>query len=104
MNWMGNTPPTSEAIAGHRVIEQGNTHLKAIWETGGELLGWRSLDEDSIAPGLFLSHSGGPGVKLMKGYEILRPATRAEIASVPVLSTWGYNVIRILAEKHLGGR
>ncbi len=80
MNWTGNTPPTSEAIAGHRVIEQGNAHLKSIWKTGGELLGWRSLDEDSIGPGLFLSHSGGPGVRLMKGYEILRPATSAEIA------------------------
>lgn len=49
MDWVGPVPPTAESIAGHDVLEQGSAHIKTITQTGGEVLGCRSLDEDRLA-------------------------------------------------------
>ncbi len=100
LDWVGTQLPTGEAIAGKKILEQGHAHIKAITETGGVVLGHRSLDVDGIAPGLFLSESPGPDCLLQRGFEQLRPATRREQRELDVLGTWGYKVIQVLAEKH----
>lgn len=102
LDWVGTQPPTSESIAGCRTLEQGGVHIKAVLETGGSILGYRSLDADGIEPGLFLSHSSGPGRMLQRGFEVLRPATAKEQAELPTFSTWGYMVIQRLAERRFG--
>ena len=66
-------------------------------------MGFRPLEADGIEVRLFLSQAGwGPWCYLQRGYDWLRPATREEIMEYPVFSTWGYSVIKILAEKHFG--
>lgn len=102
LDWVGTQPPTSDAIAGCRTVEQGGVHIKTVLETGGSILGYRPLEADGIEPDLFLSHSFGPGCMLQRGFEIVRPATAKEQAELPTFSTWGYMVIQILAEKKFG--
>lgn len=103
LDWAGNEPPTYESIAGCKTIKQGNVHIKTIRENDGEILGFRPLEEDNLEPQLFLSQSGSGGhCFLQRGYKILRRATAEERKLYPALSTWGYKVIKILAEKHFG--
>lgn len=94
MNWVGSRPPSSEGLAGRMTVAQGEIHLRSIWETGGEILGNRELDEDGIEPDRFLSEWPGPNCMLMRGYEVVRRATPEEQRSLPVFSTWGYLVIQ----------
>ena len=102
MDWSGDVPPTEESLAGCSVLEQRDEHIKTIQETGRLVLGMRSLELDGIEPGLFLSESGGRNCMLMRGYDVLRPATQSEVESLPVFTTAGFNVIRLLAEKLFG--
>ncbi len=102
LDWSGDDLPSSAAIAGRKIIDQGSVHVKAIGENRGEVLDFRPLELDGLEPWLFRSQAGG-GAHLQRGYEWLRRATREEEAQYPVFSTWGYRVIKILAEKHFGG-
>lgn len=97
MDWVGHSPPTSESIAGHRTFRHGEAHIAAITESGGEIIGHRSLDLDGIEPDLFLSQSPGMGCMLQKGLDMLRPATEDEQSRLRIFSTWGCMVIQILA-------
>jgi hypothetical protein len=102
MDWSGDARPTSEAIAGCSVIEQGQVHIKTIKENGGEILGFRDLALDGIEPSLFRDSWGATYVQ--RGFDCLRPFDRKKDADLPVFSTWGFGVIKILAEKKFGGR
>ncbi|MDQ3713948.1 MAG: hypothetical protein M3388_17255 [Acidobacteriota bacterium] len=105
MDWTSDKPPTVESLANYKFIKQGEVHIKTITENNGEILGLRPLEVDALEPQFFLSQSGGGRYCfLQKGYEILRRATDEERKLYPVLSTWGFGVIKILAEKHFGGR
>jgi hypothetical protein len=103
-DWIGSTPPTAEAIAGTRVLEQAEAHVVMIRETGGAVLGHRPLEADGIEPTDFISSYAGPGVMFHHGLRAVRPATDEERRRLPVLGTWGYRVIemraRILSEGH----
>jgi hypothetical protein len=94
MNWVGTEPPTSEELAGCTTLAQGQIHLRSIWDTGGEILGNRSLAEDRIEADQFLSESPGKNCMLMQGYELVRSASTEEQCQLPVFTTWGYLVIQ----------
>lgn len=99
LDWHGSKPPTEEDIVGRKTLRQGHAHIKTIVETGGFILGYRALELDGIEPGLFLSQSGAHvNCRLQRGFETLRPATPAEQATLPTLTTWGLQVIRVEAE------
>jgi hypothetical protein len=102
MDWSHREPPTAESIAGCGVIEQGHVHIKAIRETGGEVLGFRDLALDGIEPALF--RDAWMPTYVQRGFEWLRPFHRRRDAGLPVFPTWGYDFIRRLAEMHFGGR
>ncbi len=104
MDWIGSAPPTSESIAHHKTLKQGQIHLRSIWDTGGQILGHRVLELDGITAEQFLSESPGKGCYLLQGYECLRPASEAEQRSLPVFPTWGYLVMRNLAQTNAGTR
>jgi hypothetical protein len=74
MDWVGQEPPTAEALGGRRVLHQGHAHIKTILHTGGEVLGCRDLDEDGL------------------------------LADPDPESTWGFMFIERLAERALSGR
>jgi hypothetical protein len=100
MDWWGRKPPTADRIAGCRIVEQGRADIKTIQATGGQVLGFRDLSLDQIEPGLFRDAEFATWVQRGLNYE--RPFDRKKDAALPVLSGWGYLVIKILAEKRYG--
>lgn len=100
MDWVGSAPPTEDDLVGAKVLAQGVGHIKTIRETGGVILGCRDLRLDGITGLREVTHRAGGTVYLYEGATRLRPATREEAASLPVLSTWGFKVIERLAERH----
>lgn len=53
MDWVGDAPPTYDAIGGHKVLEQAKSRFEAISMTGGQVLGIRPLQLDGLIPALF---------------------------------------------------
>jgi len=97
-DWVGVAPPTKEDVANAPLVAFGTMHVKAIRETGGEIIGNVPLTESrSEIPELMDSH-GGPAAYILKGVRYHRAARREEWGKVPVLRHWGYNVIKLLAE------
>jgi hypothetical protein len=48
LDWVGESPPTSETIAGATVKTFGHAHVRLIGESEGEILGGRPLEWDRI--------------------------------------------------------
>ena len=65
------------------------------------MIGLRPLDLDQLEIPLTLSQSAAFGCQLMRGFDALGPASLEQIATLPVLSTWGFRVINVLAENRL---
>lgn len=99
--WAGYSPPTAEAIAGAGFVDFGVMHIRAITQTGGEILGERLLENDGIALPLLLSARGGTDTKVLRGADTLRSARRSEWGTLPELGFWGSDFIIQLAEHHL---
>jgi Immunity protein 26 len=102
LDWVDQQPPTTESIAGAQLIDQGFAHIKAILTTGGEVLGWRDLAADEIVPHRWRSHVAGGTVWLYEGAHRLRPSTNDD-RDLPVMGTWGYSVLWLLAEQRFVG-
>jgi hypothetical protein len=98
LDWHAHSPPTFESIAGARCLDQGQAHLKVITETGGSILGHRPLELDQIAPWEFRQAEYHANSRVLRGLEPIRPQ-RPNDSCLPVLSTWGYGVPVIVAEK-----
>ena len=97
-DWIGDAPPTSESIAGTRVVRFGIMHLKAITEVGGEILGVRPLALDGIV--LPDQHSAySLGAKVLVGADAIRVAREDEWGTSRVLQYWSYGYIEQLAEE-----
>jgi hypothetical protein len=101
MDWSGDEPPTAQAIAGYKLLEQGRAHVAAITDTGSKILGQRDLELDGLPGLLQVSHLGGGTVWLHEGGRHLRAATDQERQTLPVMSVWGRQVVVLLAERHL---
>ncbi len=97
LDWVGREAPSDRNIAGAALLRQGFAHIKTISATGGPIVGIRPLDLDGVEPYLWRSHSGGPGVWVYRGAHPVREAQRAD-ASLPVMSTWGFRVLSVVAE------
>lgn len=102
MDWVGTSPPSVDSLAGCATRAQGQIHLRSIWETGGEILGNRPLEADGIEVGEFLSEQPGRNCMLMRGYDVVRPATSDEQLRLPVFPTWGYLVMVRLVQARVG--
>ena len=101
MDWSGYEPPTAQANAGCKLLEQGRVHVAAITDTGSKILGHRDLGQDGLSGLLQVSHRGGGTVWLYEGGKRLHTATRQEQQTLPVMSVWGRRVVVLLAERHL---
>jgi hypothetical protein len=99
MRWDGDEPATAAGIAGRQVLAQGWAHVGRIRRNSRVILGCRDLGLDGIRGLREVTHRGGGTVMLYEGATPLRPATRDEAATMPVFSTWGLNVISVLAER-----
>lgn len=74
LDWRGDHAPSPTELEGRTIREQGYAHIKAITETGGEIRG-------EVKPSWGLP-------------EVVIPSD--------AIGTWGYNVVRVLAEKYYG--
>ena len=102
-DWIGDAPPTGEAIAGTSILHFGIMHVKAITETGGEVLGERPLALDGIE--LPLLHSAmGLSAELLRGADAIRPVPPNEWGTLPVIVYWAYGFIEELAEQLAASR
>jgi hypothetical protein len=97
LDWHSPKLPTAESIAAAVCLRQGQAHIKAITETGGEILGIRELAIDGIEPWLFRGAHGWLNSQVYRGVQPVRPQ-RPTDNRLPVLSTWGYDVARVIAE------
>ncbi len=68
LDWLGDKPPTADSIAGARLLEVGNAHVRLIQQDGGTILGRRPLYADELA----VPHD----IRSTWGYAYLKP--RAE--------------------------
>jgi hypothetical protein len=99
MDWVSPQPPDETSIAGYGLIAQGAAHVVTIQLHGEQILGCRDLALDEIVGLAEVSHSRGGTVYLFEGRRRVRPATVDEIATLPVVSTWGRDFISVLAER-----
>jgi hypothetical protein len=97
LDWVGDAPPMAASIEGASLLAQGFAHIKAITTTGGAILGWRDLDADGIVPERWRSHVAGGTVWIYEGARRLHPAAKDD-RDLPLMGTWGYSVISVLAE------
>jgi hypothetical protein len=97
LDWHGNELPTDESIARSKCLEQGQAHIKTILETGGSILGYRPLELDGIQPWFFRGAECHINSYVQRGLTPTRPQ-RFSDDTLPVLSTWGFRVIQIIAE------
>jgi hypothetical protein len=100
MDWHGTREPTANDLANLKILEHGQAHIKCIQSINAEILGCRSLEPDEIEVPLTLDESGGANCHVRRGFDLLGLASDEQKATLPVFSTWGYNVIQILANKH----
>ena len=117
MGWVDTRPPTSESIAGHKLIDQVICHVEGIELN---ILGHRSLQEDGLEPLLWLDardgnyHNPNKRPSLMKGLDMLREATAREyhqLREQDLVQCWGSigvgyrskdTLERLIAEKTRG--
>ena len=103
LDWHGDAPPTTESIAGAKCLAQGQAHVKTITQTGGCILGHRSLESDNIEPWEFRGATFHANSYVYKGLEPLRPQLPAD-RCLPVLDTWGYHVPVLIAETYFAAK
>jgi hypothetical protein len=97
LDWHDDQPPTFDAIAGTKCLDQGQAHLKVITESGGCILGHRPLELDDIVPWEFRGAEFHVNSHVHRGLQPIRPQKPVD-GSLRVLSTWGYRVPVIIAE------
>lgn len=102
-DWVGDLPPTSVA-ATTALLEFGTMHVKAIRETGGAVLGNVPLMVGEPEIPQLMDSFGGPAAVVLKGAKFERAARREEWGKNPVLSYWGYDAIKVLAERRFPAR
>lgn len=100
MDWNESYPPSTEYSVGIDIIDHGQVHVKTIRECSSAIVGHRDLEIDNIDTPLSLDESPGSNCHLRKGLDILRVATPEEQKTLKIFSTWGYNVLKIKAERH----
>jgi hypothetical protein len=101
LDWTSNQPPTADSIAGARLADQDQAHIRTIQRTGGLILGHRPLQADGLRPHRWVSVPGPTPETvryLYQGYTRLRQATPEECASLGALGAWGPNYILRRAE------
>jgi hypothetical protein len=66
LDWVGDAPPTSDAIAGSPVLVVGNAHVRLISFGGGAILGERPLSADALEPPATINTYWGDGYAVMR--------------------------------------
>ncbi|HDR4907981.1 TPA: hypothetical protein QCR48_004474 [Bacillus cereus] len=107
MDWIGDSPPMAENLKGCKTLIQIDVHIKTIHETAldGFISGYRSLELDGIETEYFTSQMvHDENCMLMKGYSVLRQATKEEADTYDQFGYAGYMMIKCYAEDLLANK
>lgn len=100
MDWSGPELPKANDLEGTVVLDEGEMHIRTIQRNDGQILGWRPLELDGIRPRLCLDESpDSPTCHVKLGATPIGLATQEQRRTLTVYSTWGYGVIKLLAER-----
>ena len=84
LDWVGDSPPTSDAIAGSPVLAVGNAHVRLISFGGGAILGERPLAADGIEPPATVNTYWGDGYAVAaSGAALHRRRSAADVGLPP---------------------
>lgn len=95
LDWRGDSYPTATSIQSASVARQGFAHIRIISDSPVGILG----RQESLVPYLWTEHYREEKWALRRGSDFVRFITHDEAQQFPRQSTWGFNVLRILAEK-----
>lgn len=98
LDWCSEQRPTFDTISNVKILEQGRAHFKTILKHGGHILGNRPLELDRIEITLE-TNAAGPPCSVVSGFIQLRNAVPSDFKKYENASTWGFDVVLILAEK-----
>lgn len=98
MDWVSQELPRADTLAGSKLLIQGVAHIKTIAATGSGIIGERPLSEDHIEITLQTDAACVP-CKVVQGFKAVRPATSADFDTLTSRSVWGYDVVRLAAER-----
>ena len=122
MQWTDAVPPTDESLAGAPLLEQGRVSLRTLTMPGYPILGHRPLALDGLVLPITVEQAcWQPAAVLLQGYTIVGASQRHDHplhirplpeqsgyeyednpTALPLQATWGYQMLRLLAEKHFG--
>ena len=94
-DWSGRNHPKKEDLHDCKIIEQGVIHINSIGHVEGKVIGHKLLDEDNLKP--LLQFEAG---YLLDGFENMGKLPIEDYRKYSRRTTYGLNVIRLLAEKH----
>ena len=100
LDWHSTVAPSPAAIAGAGCLAQAKLHYEGIAYLGSKILGVRT---EPLEPWYFRGANHPENSHVLRGLDLLRPQL-ADDDCLPVISVWGYNVPRILAEKRFLAR
>jgi len=88
LDWVGTDPPTFDAIAGRKTVEEGQMHVISIKSVAGRVLGHRPLELDKLKPRRMKSQMERRGCMLVQGFKTLGRITDSQFRRLPTQSTW----------------
>ncbi len=102
LDWNNTRLPTVEELKKCKVIKAGNASIKIIEQNGQIITGFIDLDNTEIKMPLMVDTGiYNKTTYIVNGYTKVRLVKENEFSDYECLSTWGLNVINILAEKLL---
>lgn len=104
LDWAGDSKPTVLSLQACplHLLNQGHAHLKTILHSDAAIEGKIDLISNHLETEPRVdSHEYSEFSKVLKGYQVIRKATRQDHEKLRAWSTWGYAFINCLAERFL---
>jgi hypothetical protein len=104
LDWTSKITPTVESLESTSltILKQGHAHVKTISIQGQQILGIIDLKKNNLEIDLVVdSQVYSNSSYVLKGFQIIRKATRQDHETLKTKSTWGYAVIINLANRLL---
>jgi len=101
LDWWSPRAPTHDAIAAAPCLAQAKLHVEGIGFYGGNVLGVLGPGSVPILPWLFRGARMPENSHVYLGLSPQREQ-RPSDDELPVISTWGYDFARLVAERNFG--
>ncbi len=106
LDWVGDSKPTVDSLDSSRLklLREGNVHIKTISIHNEAIEGCIDLVKNDLEIELVVEcQVYDQYSNVLRGYEVVRKATRQDHETLQTKSTWGYDIITLYANKLLVG-